>query len=88
LTATRSVPRHSHRRRGRYSGHAWVYDPDQQTWREHHQPVTEPEDLERQLADRVPAVRDWVMTFETTTYLESVGLTRHEIEAPKALLRP
>jgi protein-tyrosine phosphatase len=73
---------------GSYSGHAWVYDPDQQTWREHHQPVTEPEDLERQLADRVPAVRDWVRTFDTTTYLESVGLTRHEIGSLKALLRP
>ncbi|MDG6109985.1 tyrosine-protein phosphatase [Dactylosporangium aurantiacum] len=73
---------------GSYAGHAWVYDPDQQAWREHHQSATEPEDLERQLADRVPVLRDWVRTFDTATYLESAGLTGHEIGSLKALLRP
>jgi hypothetical protein len=73
---------------GAYSGHGWVYDCDQQTWRQCHQPATEPEDLERQLADRVPELRDWIRTFDTAAYLASIGLARHEIDTLKALLRP
>jgi hypothetical protein len=73
---------------GAYSGHGWVYDCDQQAWRECHQPATAPEDLERQLADRAPAVRDWIRTFDTAAYLASIGLARHEVDILKALLRP
>ena len=73
---------------GAYSGHAWVYDSDQQRWRQHHQPATEPAELERRLADRVPALRDWTRTFDTGAYLTSVGLAGHEVDALKAVLRP
>ncbi|MFC7484305.1 tyrosine-protein phosphatase [Luedemannella flava] len=73
---------------GAYSGHGWIYDPDQQTWRQRHLPATEPQQLESQLADRVPALRDWITTFDTATYLATLGLTRHEIDSLKALLRP
>lgn len=73
---------------GAYSGHGWVYDSEQRTWRQCHQPATEPERLERQLADRVPALRDWIRTFDTAAYLASIGLARHEIDTLKALLRP
>lgn len=73
---------------GAYSGHGWVYDSHQQTWRECHQPAAEPEDLERQLAERVPVLRNWIKTFDTAAYVASIGLARHEIDALEVLLRP
>jgi hypothetical protein len=73
---------------GAYSGHGWVYDPDQQAWHGRHLPPTEPEELDRQVADRVPALRDWIETFDTEAYLRSAGLTGREIDALRALLRP
>jgi hypothetical protein len=40
------------------------------------------------LADRVPALQDWIRTFGTAAYLASIGLAGHEIDTLKALLRP
>lgn len=73
---------------GAYSGHGWVYDTGRQTWREHYQPAAEPEELRRQLAEREPALREWIRAFDTDGYLASNGLTDHEIRTLKDLLRP
>jgi protein-tyrosine phosphatase len=73
---------------GAYAGHGWVYDTEQQTWRQRHRPPTPPEELKRQLAERVPALREWTRTFDVDRYLASVGLVAAEIGALKALLRP
>lgn len=73
---------------GAYAGHGWAYDVGQQTWRECHRPAARPEQLERQLAERVPALREWVRTFDTADYLASIGLATHEIDTLRALLRP
>jgi protein-tyrosine phosphatase len=72
---------------GAYSGHAWVYDTDRGTWRQHHRPATEPQEIERQLAERIPAVRSWIQAFDTEAYLASVGLAQGERDTLKALLR-
>jgi protein-tyrosine phosphatase len=71
-----------------HAGHAWVYDPDGQDWREHHQPVPEPAEVERRLADRLPAVRDWIRTADPGAYLASAGLPRTDITTLTELLRP
>jgi protein-tyrosine phosphatase len=72
---------------GGYSGHAWVYDTEQGSWRQHHRPATEPQEIERQLAERIPAVHSWTRTFDTVAFLGSAGLDRHDIDTLKALLR-
>jgi len=72
---------------GAYFGHAWVYDTDQQIWREHHRPATEPAALRQQLADRMPALQDWNANFDTSAYLVEIGLTADEISALKTILR-
>jgi len=73
---------------GAYSGHSWAYDLRRQTWREQHQPSAEPAELQRQLAGREPALREWIRSFGTGGYLASNGLTNGEISTLKALLRP
>jgi protein-tyrosine phosphatase len=73
---------------GAYSGHGWVYDTRRQTWREQHQPPAGPGELHRQLAQREPALRAWIQTFDTGGYLASNGLTDREIGTLKNLLRP
>lgn len=73
---------------GAYPGHSWAYDPRRQTWREQHQPPAEPAELRRQLAEREPALRDWIRSFDTSGYLASNGLINREISTLKALLRP
>jgi hypothetical protein len=73
---------------GAYAGHGWVYDVAQETWVRHHQPATEPPELERQVAERVPALREWIRTFDTGAYLASVGLAGKDIDALRALLLP
>jgi protein-tyrosine phosphatase len=73
---------------GAHSGHGWAYDPGRQTWREQHQPPAEPEELRRQLAEREPALREWIRAFSTGRYLASNGLTNREIGTLKRLLRP
>lgn len=72
---------------GAYPGHSWAYDPRRQTWREQHQPPDEPAELQRQLAKREPALREWIRWFDTSGYLASNGLTNREISTLKALLR-
>jgi protein-tyrosine phosphatase len=72
---------------GAYPGHGWAYDPGRQAWREQHQPPAEPAELRRQLAEREPALREWVRAFDTSDYLASNGLTNREISTLKALLR-
>jgi protein-tyrosine phosphatase len=59
---------------GAYPGHSWAYDPRRQTWREQHQPPDEPAELRRQLAEREPALREWIRWFDTSGYLASNGL--------------
>jgi len=73
---------------GAYSGHGWVYDPGRQTWREQHQPPSEPGQLRRQLAEREPALREWIRAFDTGSYLASNGVTDREVGTLKSLLRP
>jgi protein-tyrosine phosphatase len=73
---------------GAYTGHGWAYDARRQTWREQQQPPAEPEDLQRQLVEREPALREWVQAFDTVGYLASNGLTGREIGTLKRLLRP
>ncbi len=71
-----------------YSGHGWVYDTDQQTWHRHHQPPTDPQELERQVAERLPALQEWARSFGTENYLRSIGLAESDIDALKSMLRP
>lgn len=73
---------------GAHSGHGWVHDTRERVWRERHRPPAAPEELQRQLARRMPAVREWARAFDTGTYLASVGLTVHEIQTLRDLLRP
>lgn len=73
---------------GAYHRHAWVYDLQAQTWRGEHQPPVERDELDRQVAERAPAVREWVRTFDTGAYLRSAGLTDRQISGLRALLRP
>ncbi|MEU4215968.1 tyrosine-protein phosphatase [Actinoplanes sp. NPDC026623] len=55
---------------GKYAGHAWVYNPDRESWQRHRHGPTEADELERQVADRVPALREWIATFDGTAFLE------------------
>jgi len=73
---------------GAYAGHGWVYDNGAQTWRLHHQPATPPAEIEQRVTDRLPALREWIRTFDVRTYLSSTAVTRDEIDALTALLRP
>ncbi|MGI5241353.1 tyrosine-protein phosphatase [Dactylosporangium sp. CA-139066] len=66
-----------------HAGHAWVYDPGQGNWREHQQEPTAAEDVERQLTDRTPALREWIATFDATDLLAP-----DELRAIRALLTP
>jgi protein-tyrosine phosphatase len=72
---------------GANSGHGWGYDPVQRTWHARNTPATPPQELQRQLADREPALRAWNHAFDTATYLASAGLDGHEINVLKGLLR-
>jgi len=73
---------------GAYPGHGLAYDPGRQTWRQQHQPPAGPGELRRQLAEREPALREWMRVFDTAGYLASNGLTDREIGTLKTLLRP
>lgn len=64
-----------------YAGHGWVYDPGQGSWQRHRHGPTEAGELERQIADRVPAVREWIATFDSADFLAA-----DEIRVLKALL--
>lgn len=66
-----------------HAGHAWIYDPDQGKWRDHQQAPTVAEDVERQLAARTPALREWIATFDATALL-----TPDELRVIKTLLTP
>ena len=48
----------------------------------------EPAELDRQVAERVPALRDWIRTFDTGAHLRSAGLSGPELGTLRALLRP
>ncbi|MFC4036951.1 tyrosine-protein phosphatase [Dactylosporangium siamense] len=73
---------------GAYEGHGWVYDLQRQTWDRRHLPAAEPAELDRQVAERVPAVREWIRTFDTEAFLRSAGLSGPELDTLRALLRP
>jgi hypothetical protein len=68
---------------GAYAGHGWVYDPNQGSWQQHWHGATDVAQLERQVADRVPALREWIATFDATDILE-----RDDIRAISARLAP
>nr|WP_296064996.1 tyrosine-protein phosphatase [uncultured Actinoplanes sp.] len=59
---------------GAYAGHGWVYDVDQDSWRRCRQGPTDPQELERQIADRVPALREWIATFDSAHLVEAGDL--------------
>ena len=71
-----------------YSGHFWVYDHGQREWAHRHEAAPDSTDTERRLAARVPAVLDWCSSFDTTSYVTSVGLAEPDIARLRALLRP
>ena len=71
-----------------YSGHFWVYDHGQREWAHRHEAAPDPTDTERRLAERIPAVLDWCSSFDTTSYLTSVGLAEPDIARLRALLQP
>jgi len=48
---------------GAYAGHGWVYDPDEQSWRQSRREPVEPRELERQIAERLPALVAWIRAF-------------------------
>ena|ERR1700678_2351362 len=73
---------------GAYPGHAWVYDPGRQAWHERYWEPADPALLRRQLAEREPALREWIQAFDASGYLAANGLTSGEIATLKALLRP
>jgi hypothetical protein len=71
------------RRAGAYAGHAWVYDPTQGNWKRHAHGPTDAAELDRQLADRVPALRRWIQTFDAADLVEP-----DDLRAIRALLAP
>ncbi len=66
-----------------YSGHGWVYDPDRESWQRQRHGPTEAAELEHQVADRVPALHEWIATFGGADFLEP-----DDIRALRALLIP
>ncbi len=72
---------------GAYAGHGCVYHSGRQAWREQYRPPAGAGQLRRELAEREPALREWIRAFDTAGYLASNGLTGHDIGALKALLR-
>lgn len=60
-----------------------MYDPNQGNWQRHSHGVTDVEELERQVADRVPALRHWIATFDAGKLLEP-----DDMRAIRALLAP
>jgi hypothetical protein len=42
----------------------------------------------RQLAEREPALREWIRAFDVSAYLMANGLTEPEIGILRSLLRP
>ena len=58
---------------GAYAGHGWVYDAGRQAWREQHQPPVGAALLRRQLAEREPALREWIGAFDTPAIWRQTG---------------
>ncbi|GAA0555062.1 hypothetical protein GCM10010172_42120 [Paractinoplanes ferrugineus] len=73
---------------GAYSGHGWVYDPDRESWLRQRRGPVDAEQLEREVAARVPALREWVATFDSSALLDSALLDPDDIRAVRALLVP
>jgi protein-tyrosine phosphatase len=59
---------------GAYAGHGWVYDPDQQSWQPQWHGPANPEELEHQIGDRMPALREWIATFDSACLLQPENL--------------
>ncbi|GAA1036313.1 tyrosine-protein phosphatase [Virgisporangium ochraceum] len=68
---------------GAYAGHAWVYDADKGNWQRHPHAPTDAAVLERQVAERVPALREWIATFDAAELL-----ALDDVRAIRALLAP
>ncbi|MFF5175856.1 tyrosine-protein phosphatase [Micromonospora sp. NPDC000089] len=68
---------------GTYAGHGWVYNPNRESWERHRHGPTEADELERQVADRVPALQEWIATFDSAAFLEPA-----EVLALRMRLKP
>jgi hypothetical protein len=68
---------------GAYAGHGWVYAPARESWQKQRHGPIDPAELERQIAARVPALREWIATFDGTGLLEP-----DDIRGVRALLNP
>jgi hypothetical protein len=73
---------------GAYAGHGWAYDPQHGAWAEHHAPTPSASELDEQLAERLPALREWRRSFDTRGYLGSIGLGTTGVSRLGTLLRP
>lgn len=68
---------------GAYAGHAWVYSPERDRWHRHRHGPTGADELARQVAERLPAVREWIATFDAATFLAPA-----ELRAVRSRLAP
>ncbi len=68
---------------GAYAGHGWVYDPNRESWQRHRHGPTNPHELDRQVADRVPALREWIATFDSADLVKP-----DDARSLRSLLRP
>jgi protein-tyrosine phosphatase len=68
---------------GAYAGHGWVYDSGEESWQRRRHGPADVGELERQVVDRVPALREWIATFDATDFLAP-----DDIHAIRALLIP
>ncbi|GAB6903332.1 tyrosine-protein phosphatase [Kineosporia succinea] len=70
-----------------HPGHGWVYAPDRGVWSEQHLAVPSPEEIDRQLADRIPWIHRWAGSFDTAGYLTAGGLEAARRRRLSTLLR-
>lgn len=59
---------------GTYAGHGWGYDPAAESWQRQHHGPADPETLDRQAAERVPALREWIAAFDGADLLDAATL--------------
>lgn len=59
---------------GAYAGHGWGYDPAAGDWRRQQHGPTDPAALDRQVAERVPALREWIAAFDGADLLDATVL--------------
>ncbi|WP_395696434.1 tyrosine-protein phosphatase [Nocardioides sp.] len=73
----------------RHSGHGWSYDPDAGSWTtDAPDRQVSPEELDEEIAARLPTLREWIAATDVRGYLRDAGLTDRELDDVRALLRP